>query len=172
MRTIQVGAFCLLTTLMAVAGTQAHERKNADLERALIHAKSQLTSGISYNDYSGLVADVNTEVELAERNHAVSKKLKSDLDMLVATMSITGQVWGLRFSAIGPAADSSFTYCNSDLGKLFQSTASTFKDEGLLDKELETTQLSDDMCAYYTDSAIGTLLHAVEVQADRTLNAI
>jgi hypothetical protein len=150
------------------AGSPAHASTES-LQRALIAFKNHVTAGISYVEYSPAVADLNTEIELAQRSHALSPSATAALTQLQADMAIMGELWNLRFGPLG--SNSAFTFCGSDIGKLFASTGATFKEQGLMDADLRTEDLSGQ-CAYYTDSTIASLLSAVAKQIDRSVDAL
>jgi hypothetical protein len=141
----------------------------ATLQRALISFKNHIGAGISYVDFSPAVADLNTEIELAQRSHTLSSKAVQALTQLQADMAIMGEVWSLRFGPLAP--DGAFTFCQSEVGKLFASTGATFKEQRLLDTDLKTEDLTGQ-CAYYTDSTIASLLAAVAKQADHTADVL
>jgi hypothetical protein len=159
-----VGAYI---ALLAVA--PAHS-SNAALERALIGFKNHISAGMSYVEYAPATANLNTEIELAERGKTLSGGAAHELAMLKADAAIVGEVWNLRFGPLGSGGDS-FTFCGSEVGKLFASTGTTFKAQGLMDADLKTEDLSGQ-CAYYTDGTIATLLSAVAKQADKSLDAL
>ena len=159
------GALAIAALLLSPS---AHA-SNTTLERALIAFKNHVTAGISYVEYSPAVADLNTEIELAQRSHALSPSATTALTALQADMAIMGELWNLRFGPLG--SNSAFTFCGSDIGKLFASTGATFKEQGLMEADLKTEDLTGQ-CAYYTDSTIASLLSAVAKQADKSVDAL
>jgi hypothetical protein len=161
--------FAFAAVMIALAAGSPARASNISLEKALLTFKNHITAGISYVQYSPAVADLNTEIELAQRSHTLSPSATTALTELQADMAIMGELWNLRFGPLG--SNSAFTFCASDIGKLFASTGATFKEQGLMDADLKTEDLSGQ-CAYYTDSTIASLLSAVAKQADKSVDAL
>jgi hypothetical protein len=145
------------------------QASTVSLQRALISFKNHIGAGISYVEFSPAVADMNTEIELAQRSQTLSPKAVQALTGLQADMAIIGEVWNLRFGPLAP--NGAFTFCQSEMGKLFASTGEAFKQQGLMEADLKTEDLSGQ-CAYYTDSTIASLLSAVAKQADKSVDAL
>jgi hypothetical protein len=162
--------FAIAAVVFAFAAGSPAQSSTQSLQRALISFKNHITVGISYVEFAPAVADLNTEIELAQRSQTLPPKATHSLTQLQADMAIMGELWSLRF---GPLAspDSPFTFCDSEIGKLFASTGSTFKEQGLLDADLKTEDLSGQ-CAYYNDTTLAALLSAVAKQADRSVDAL
>ena len=161
----KLGCIVVAALLLAPSAQGATE----SLQRALISFKNHIAAGISYVQFSPAVADVNTEIELAQKSRSLSPAAAQALTALQANMAIMGEVWNLRFGPLGP--NGAFTFCQSEIDRLFASTSAAFKEEGLLDADLKTEDLGGQ-CAYYTDATIASLLSAIAKQADKSADTL